>query len=81
MALESTVRVAGVAARERTRDIRKTALDPDFWYPLARSRDVGVDFTCVLAGGHSARLDPQGSVASKVARSSDTRPSTGPRRT
>jgi len=35
---------------ERPRDLRKTAIDPDFWYPLARSRDlrrgkaIGVSF-------------------------------------
>ena len=23
-----------------TRDIRKTAIDPDFWYPVARARDL-----------------------------------------
>lgn len=40
MALDSTVRVAGTSAREQPRDIRKTAIDPDFWYPVARSRDV-----------------------------------------
>lgn len=28
------------AADATTRDIRKTGIDPDFWYPVARSRDL-----------------------------------------
>jgi phenylpropionate dioxygenase-like ring-hydroxylating dioxygenase large terminal subunit len=37
---DNTVRLADPPPREHPRDIRKTAIDPDFWYPLARSRDV-----------------------------------------
>jgi len=40
MALDNTVRLHDQGPRERPRDIRKTAIDPDFWYPVARSRDV-----------------------------------------
>lgn len=34
------------------RDIRKTAIDPDFWYPVARSVEVGQGkaFACAFAG-------------------------------
>jgi len=37
---DNTVRLPEVAAQEPPGDIRKTALDPDFWYPVARSRDL-----------------------------------------
>jgi len=40
MTPDNTVRLPDSATRESLRDIRKTAIDPDFWYPIARSRDV-----------------------------------------
>ncbi|MCZ6773441.1 MAG: Rieske (2Fe-2S) protein, partial [Proteobacteria bacterium] len=40
MALDSTARLEGTDVRAEARDIRKTAIDPNFWYPVARSRDV-----------------------------------------
>jgi phenylpropionate dioxygenase-like ring-hydroxylating dioxygenase large terminal subunit len=40
MSLENTARISGTATNTNTRDIRKTAIDPDFWYPIARSRDL-----------------------------------------
>lgn len=40
MTLEITARVPTPAADEYSGDLRKTALDPNFWYPLARSRDL-----------------------------------------
>ena len=40
MPLDNTARLPSVDARANNPDLRKTALDPDFWYPVARSRDV-----------------------------------------
>jgi phenylpropionate dioxygenase-like ring-hydroxylating dioxygenase large terminal subunit len=40
MSLENTVRLTTQATAEHARDLRKTAIDPDFWYPIARTRDV-----------------------------------------
>ncbi|MGE0486765.1 MAG: Rieske 2Fe-2S domain-containing protein [Gammaproteobacteria bacterium] len=40
MSLDNTARLPGADERGTTRDIRKTAIDPDFWYPVARSRDL-----------------------------------------
>ena len=40
MNAENTVRLPGTRTRDTVRDIRKTALDPNFWYPIARARDV-----------------------------------------
>ena len=40
MALDNTVRLPTLAPDEYQGDLRKTGLTPDFWYPLARSRDV-----------------------------------------
>ncbi len=40
MSLDNTARLAEPVLREAVRDIRKTAIDPDFWYPVARARDV-----------------------------------------
>lgn len=40
MPLDNTARIAPTHERDTARDIRKTAIDPDFWYPVARSRDV-----------------------------------------
>ncbi len=40
MSLDSTARLEGTDVRAEARDIRKTAIDPNFWYPVARSRDV-----------------------------------------
>ena len=36
----SALRRTHVLPRDSQRDLRKTGLDPDFWYPLARSRDL-----------------------------------------
>ncbi len=40
MSLENTARLGAAAPDNNARDIRKTAIDPDFWYPVARSRDL-----------------------------------------
>ena len=32
--------IAEIGQAENPRDIRKTAIDPNFWYPLARSKDL-----------------------------------------
>lgn len=65
MNLESTARVAAMEAQPPARDIRRTALDPDFWYPVARSTEVkrgktrAVTFAgepIVLVRGKAARI-------------------------
>lgn len=40
MSLDNTARLPDTAERDTVRDIRKTAIDPDFWYPVARARDL-----------------------------------------
>jgi renierapurpurin 18,18'-hydroxylase len=40
MSLENTARLQGTGVSTETPDIRKTAIDPNFWYPVARSKDV-----------------------------------------
>lgn len=40
MNAENTARLPGTGTRDTVRDIRKTAIDPNFWYPIARARDV-----------------------------------------
>ena len=40
MTLENTARVTGLGPDEYFGDLRKTAIDPNFWYPVARSRDL-----------------------------------------
>ena len=37
---EHATRLTDVSAPKPPQDIRKSALDPDFWYPVARSRDL-----------------------------------------
>jgi phenylpropionate dioxygenase-like ring-hydroxylating dioxygenase large terminal subunit len=38
--VEKAARLAHAAAEPPPQDIRKCALDPDFWYPVARSKDL-----------------------------------------
>jgi renierapurpurin 18,18'-hydroxylase len=40
MSLDNSARLDHAEARAETRDIRKTAIDPNFWFPVARARDV-----------------------------------------
>lgn len=40
MVLQNIARAPGANAQQSPRDIRKTAIDPDFWFPLARSKDL-----------------------------------------
>ena len=40
MSIDNTARLDRAEAEADVRDIRKTAIDPNFWYPVARSRDV-----------------------------------------
>ncbi len=40
MSLDNTARLPLADEQDAPRDIRKTAIDPDFWYPVARSRDI-----------------------------------------
>ena len=40
MTPDNTARLAPAQPVELKRDIRKTAIDPNFWYPVARSRDL-----------------------------------------
>ncbi|MGR8918344.1 MAG: Rieske 2Fe-2S domain-containing protein [Gammaproteobacteria bacterium] len=40
MPTDNTARLHTADLRTESRDIRKTAIDPDFWYPIARSRDL-----------------------------------------
>ena len=49
---ENTARVAPLDPQTLVRDIRKTALTPDFWYPVARSAEVrrGKAHACSFAG-------------------------------
>ena len=49
MAQDNTVRIPENAAGGTTRDIRKTAIDPDFWYPVARSRDLKAGKTLAVS--------------------------------
>lgn len=37
---EHAARLTDLGASQPPQDIRKSALDPDFWYPIARSRDL-----------------------------------------
>ncbi len=43
MSAKTPVRIRTVGASADTPDIRKTAIDPDFWYPVALSREVKTD--------------------------------------
>ncbi len=38
--------------RQESRDLRKTGLDPDYWYPLARSKQLkpGKSLAVTFAG-------------------------------
>jgi len=49
---ENTARVAPLDPQALVRDIRRTALDPDFWYPVARGVEVkrGKAHACSFAG-------------------------------
>lgn len=40
MSLDNTVRLPAAPTSEYARDLRKTGIDPDFWYPLARAHAV-----------------------------------------
>ena len=40
MSQENTLRLPTPDADEYSGDLRKTAIDPDFWYPIARARDL-----------------------------------------
>ena len=42
MSLDNTVRLPTPAPDEYAGDLRKTGIAPDFWYPIARSRDLKV---------------------------------------
>ena len=37
---ENSARLTDVSADHPPQDIRKSGLDPDFWYPIARSKDL-----------------------------------------
>ncbi|TDX66507.1 phenylpropionate dioxygenase-like ring-hydroxylating dioxygenase large terminal subunit [Methylosinus sp. sav-2] len=52
MADDAAVMMATDADTALSRDIRKTALDPNFWYPVARSEEVrkGKTHRCSFAG-------------------------------
>ena len=40
MSVENVPEVPQIEFGEEVADIRKTAIDPNFWYPIARSNDV-----------------------------------------
>ena len=40
MALNTATPLEPEKPQQEARDIRKTAIDPNFWYPVARSREV-----------------------------------------
>jgi len=53
MSLDFTVRLASSAGADSQRDLRKTGIDPEFWYPIARAREVRAGRT------HAARFAGQ----------------------
>lgn len=46
---DNTARLPEVRIRDTVRDIRKTGIDPNFWYPIARSNEVKAGKTHAVA--------------------------------